>query len=373
MAGDDGSGPVRRALTGLLDAWLDLDRSSAAPLDQARSQAAVVARAASGARPEGVAVAEQVPPLVALGLTAAADSLAGLARVFADEAGALVALLTGVPGPVTLAVLGSGPDAVVASFPAGPGRDYVRDLVADAAVDERQPSEVAERVPTVNAIPLSVAAGLRSAFDESVREDILAMVCHPRGHAVQLHGPDVPDEALMARVSWKKDPMGRSDAKNSWLRDADGRVRTKHGLGHVAGKFTTVKSLAKPVNALLAHCGGTLAGLHAYLEEQASMGRARIFVPADVAGLEPGDTTGFRGAGTSTPEMARHWKDARKDTMKAGGGPMPIVRTDQIAEGEDAGAAMILDRADSGAWLMVTCYPTGVPDEKFTRLRSTTS
>lgn len=370
MAGDDGSGPVRRALTGLLDTWLELDRGSTLALERARERAAVVARAVG---PRGGALAEQAPAKVALGVAAASDSLADLARVFADEAGALVALLTGVAGSVTPAVLGSGPDAVVDAFPPGTARHYVADLVTDAARDQRQPSSAAEKAPAVNAIPLSVAAGLRAAFGRSLGDDLLTMICHPRGHAVQLHGPDVPDEALMARVSWKKDPMGRADAKNSWRRDPDGTVHTKHGLGHVAGKFTTVEALVKPLKALLAHAGGTIDALHAYLEDVADEGRVRLFVPADAAGLGPGDTLGFRGSGTRTTATARHWRSARGDTMQTGGGPMPIVRTDQIAEGEDPGAAMIFRRTEPGTWVLVTCYPTEVPDEKFTRLRSTTS
>lgn len=371
MAGSDGSGPVRRALTGLLDAWLELDRSSAPLFDEVRSRAAGVARAAEAARAGGIAT--QVVSLADAGATAAERELAGLAQVLAAETRSLVELLTGAPCVVTPPALGSGAAALVAGFPDGPGHDYVADLVADAAVDERQPSEVAEHAPAGNSIPLAVAAGLRAEFDESVREAIVAMVCHDRGHAVQLHGPDVTDEALRARVSWKKDPMGRADPKNSWRRDPDGVVTTKHGIGHIAGKFTTVEAMAKPLKALLAHCGGTIDGLDDYLTDNADTGRVRIFVPADVAGLQPGDVTGFRGSGTGTTLTARHWKAARGDAMQTGGGPMPIVRTDQIAEGEDPGAAMIFRRTDLGTWALVTCYPTEVADEKFTRLRSTTS
>lgn len=368
MAGDaDGSGPVRRALTGLLGAWLDLDRGSAPVLDRARAQAVVVARAAGGARPDGVALAPQVPPRVALGTTAAAESLAGLARVFADEAAALVSLLTGVAGVVTPAALGAGSDAVIAAFPPGAAQDYVCDLVTDAAVEERQPSGVADRAPAVNAIPLSVAAGLRAALGD----DLLAMICHPRGHAVQLHGPDVPDEALMARVSWKKDPMGRTDARNSWRRDADGSVHTGHGIGHVAGRFTTVEAMLKPLKALLDHVGGTMEGLHAYLDRIAPAGFARIFVAADDAGLAPGDSTGFRGAGTSTVSMADHWFWARRDAMANGGGPMPIVRTDQIADNDAPGAAMVLRKAD-GEWMMITCYPESAQGDEFMRMGAET-
>ncbi|PZF83558.1 hypothetical protein C1I92_12365 [Jiangella anatolica] len=358
-------------MTGLLDAWLDLDRTSAPLFGEVRSRAAGVARAADAARVGGLAT--QVVSHADAGATAAERELAGLAGVFAAETRSLVELLTGAPCVVTPSMLGSGPAALVAGFAGGPGHDYVADLVADAAVDERQPSEVAERAPVVNTIPLSVAAGLRAEFGDEVGDELLAMVCHARGHAVQLHGPDVPDEALMARVSWKKDPMGRTDAKNSWRRDPDGTVTTKHGIGHIAGKFTTVEAMIKPLKALLAHTGGTLDGLHDYLTDQADAGRVRIFVPADVAGLEPGDATGFRGSGTGTTLTARHWRSARGDAMQTGGGPMPIVRTDQIAEGEDPGAAMIFRRTDLGTWALVTCYPTEVADEKFIRLRSTTS
>lgn len=368
MAGDDGSGPTRRALTGLLDAWIDLDRRGAEALAQARADAMDVARAAGGARVGGAAAAGQVLEHADAGVAVAERELAGLAAVLADECRALVQLLTGVAGSVAPVGLGSGPDAIVEAFPAGDGRAYVADLVADAAVDERQPSEAAERAPTVNAIPLSAAAGLRAAFDESVREDVLAMVCHPRGHAVQLHGPDVPDEALMARVSWKKDPMGRTDTKNSWRRDPDdGTVHSKHGIGHVAGRFTTVEALAKPLQALLAHTDGTIEGLHAYLNHHFPDGAALIFVSAEDAGLVPGDATGFRGAGTSTDAMVEDWKGARRDAMKHGGGPMPIVRTDQIADNDDPGAAMILRKVD-GDWVVITCFPEGAQGDDFMRM-----
>jgi hypothetical protein len=368
VAGDDGSGPTRRALTGLLDAWLDLDRRGAEALARTRADALDVARAAGGARVGGAAVAGQVVEQAGAGVAVAERELAGLAAVLADECRSLVELLTGVAGSVAPVGLGSGPDAIVAAFPAGDGRAYVADLVADAAVDERQPSEAAERAPAVNAIPLSVAAGLRAAFDVSVREDVPAMVCHPRGHAVQLHGPDVSDEALMARVSWKKDPMGRTDTKNSWHRDPDdGTVHSKHGIGHVAGRFTTVEALAKPLQALLAHTGGTLEGLGDYLDRYGPAGIARIFVAAADAELVPGDTTGFRGAGTSTKPMARHWTQARRDAMENGGGPLPIVRTDQIADNDKPGAAMIFRRID-GEWMLVTCFPESAKKDDFTRM-----
>lgn len=373
MAGSGDSGPVRRALTGLLDAWLELDRQGAALLERAREQAAVVARAAEGARPDGAALATEVVSRVSTGTVAAEAELGGLARVFAGETQALAELLTGAPGVVTAPALGSGPEAIVTAFPEGAQRDYVAVLVADAAVEERQPSEAAEQAPAINAIPLSVGAALREEFDKVLGDEILTMVLHEKGHTVQLHGPDVPDEALIARLSWKKDPMGRADIKNAWRREPDGTVHTQHGIGHVVGKFTSIAALVKPLKAVLAPSGGTIQGMYDYLAEEASMGRTWIFVPADVAGLEPGDTTGFRGSGTRTPEMAFHWKAARRDTMEAGGGPMPVVRTDLIAEGRDPGAAMIFDRTDSGAWMLVTCYPAGVPDEKFTRLRSSTS
>lgn len=365
VAGDDG--PIRRALTGLLDAWLDLDRSGFELLERVRTEAGRAARAVSAARPSGAALAEQVTSQLPAGTTAAGHEFGGLAQVFADEARALVQLLTGSPGVVTAAPLGSGPEAVVAAFPEGDGRDYVGGMVADAAAEVRQSSEAAERVPAGDAIALSVAAGLREEFDEAVREDILAMVCHPRGHAVQLHGPDVPDEALIARVTWKKDPMGRADAKNAWRRDADGAVQSRHGIGHVAGRFTSIAALAKPLKALLAHCGGTMEGLGDYLDLHGPDGRARIFVTATDAGLVPGDTTGFRGAGTSNDTMAEHWREARRDAMTNGGGPMPVVRTDQIADNDDAGAAMILRKID-GRWMLVTCFATSVQDDGFIRL-----
>ncbi|TDE09079.1 hypothetical protein [Jiangella asiatica] len=361
MATDETGGPIRRSLDGLLDALLAYDRASADVLATTRRDAERVAKALSAAGPDGAALADQVMELVAAGVAAAGEELAVATEAFASETGALSDLLAeppasgASPGPVPAQATTSGEDAGQAEDEA------VDDALADEELLERQSSADAERAPTSSTVPDHVREAYGALFDAAIRDDIMAMVVtNDAGHAIQLHGPDVSDEALKARVSWKKDPMGRTDPKNDWRRDPDGSVHSKHGVGHVAGKFTSLEALAKPLRTLLDHCGGTIADLHDYLERNRGLRDAMIFVPAEDANLVPGDTTAYRGEGTQAEETAEQWRMQRRDAMELGGEPVPIVRTDPIARGMDPGVTMIFRKIDR-TWVMITCYPEAEP------------
>lgn len=301
---------VRYAAHGLIAAWADHDQKSAAVLERVRAEALVVARALEPVRPEGRALAQAVISRAGLGADAVSRELAEVSATLQTEARAVLALLFDDPGlPSAATVLpppGAGDSGILSTFPPGTARDYVEHLLTDHPSAWSMPvgSAVAAGV-TGDAAPTSSVTAVAAEFDPALRDDIERMFSHPKSHAIQVHGPDVSDEALQARITWRKDPAGRTTPEHLWTLNPNGSIDTDHQVGAAAGRFDTYEALAKPLKAIIDANGGTIAGLHAYLSTFPG-GRAHVFVPAPAADLGPAETTGFRGAGARTPEMAVH-------------------------------------------------------------------
>lgn len=360
---------IRYAAHGLVAAWADHDRLAGALLRDVTGRAAAVGRIVHPVRPGGPELARTVVSEAALGAGAAERELAAVAAVLGGEVRALLALLFDDPALAGAATVlpapGSGVAGIAGTFPPGGPREYVRSVLTDHPSSWGLPVRSAAAAPVTGASapPASVRA-VADAFEPSLRTEVERMFAHPLSHAIQVHGPDVTDEALQARISWRKDPAGRTSPQHRWTLLPDDSVDTKHRVGATAGRFDTYEALAKPLKALIDATGG-LPGLAAYLSTFRT-GRVKIFVPAAVAGLEPGDTTGFRGAGARTADLERHWQKARDYAVDTGSAPMPIVATDQIAHGRDPGAAIILHNIGD-RWVVVTCYPVPEQNQSFIR------
>ncbi|WP_298322167.1 hypothetical protein [Haloactinopolyspora sp.] len=369
-------GNIRYAVHHLLTAWSDYDRHCADAVAQARREADTLARML-GAVPGGDALTTEVTDIMTAGTARAETELRQAGESYSTEARTLLGLLTGQPdlasAPFTLPSPGSGLSGIVATFPTIESRRYVEHVLTDHT-DSDVITTASARSAASNgpSAPAGQVAAFAAQFPSELHEMITRMQTHSRSHALQTHGPDVTDDALKARLTWRKDPAGRTNSANRWALNDDGTVSTNHVVGPLAGKFTTMEAMAKPLRALLAATGNTVAGLETYLTSKAVGRTARIFVPAHECGLEPGDTAAYRGAGTQTEDMARDWAQARDFAMGSGADPMPIVPTDPIADGLDPGAAMSF-RKSGDHWIMTTCYPVPTPDERFTRLRSTDS
>ena len=367
---------IRYAAHGLVAAWADHDRRSAELLRRVADGAVVVARIVDPVRPGGPALSAAVRSQASLGATAASSELAAVSALLSDETRALLALLFDDPGLSGVATVlpppGSGDVAIIGTFPPGPPRDYVRHILTDHGDSWVQPLGTAQVAGVTGpaAPPASIGA-LAEQFDPSLRADVARMFAHPRSHAIQVHGPDVPDEALQARITWRKDPAGRTTPQHRWTVNPDDTVATRHQVGAAAGRYNTFEALAKPLKVLIEQNGGTIEGLDTYLSDL-DPDRVSLFVPAKTAGLEHGDTTGFRGSGTRTRDMERHWRRARDYAMDTGSAPMPVIGTDQIADGPDPGAVIIFQKID-GDWVVITAYPSAYQPDDFARFGGSTS
>lgn len=367
---------IRYAAHGLVAAWADHDRRSAEVLQRVTDEAAVVARLVDAVRPGGPALASTVTAELTLGVGAATRELAAVTAVLSGEARALLALLFDDASLSAAAIVlpppGTGTAGIIGTFPPGPPRDYVAHILTDHPSSSAQPVRDAAHAPvTGSTAPAHLVEATAVHFDTPLHEAVHTMFAHPQSHAIQVHGPDVALEALQARISWRKDPAGRTTSKHLWTLNPDDTVLTKHPVGAEAGRFNSIEALVKPLKAVVAQSGGTLASLDAYLITLGPNGQVRLFVEAGLAGLQPGDTAAFRGAGARTPDMAEHWKDGRQYAIDTGAAPMPIVATDQIADGSDPGAAIIF-RKFGHDWVVITCYPTAEQPRNFTRLGGST-
>ncbi|PZF85017.1 hypothetical protein [Jiangella anatolica] len=367
---------IRYAAHGLVAAWADHARTSAELLDLVGARGLTVARTVEPVRPDGAALATAVVGSLATGAADASWELAAVAATLSGEARALLALLFADPSLPTVATVlpppGHGLAGIASTFPPGVAHDYVDAVLTDQPASLGLPVRDAAAAPVTSDGPLVAAViAVASQFDPALRRDVAEMFLHASSHAIQVHGPYVADEALQARITWRKDPAGRTTPEHVWTVGPDDTVTTEHRVGAVAGRFDSFEALAKPLKALIEGNGGTIAGLHAYLKLVGPQGQARIFVPADVAGLGPDETTGFRGSGARSHDLAQHWTKARDYAMEVGAAPMPIVATDQIATGSDPGAVIIFRKIGTD-WIVITCYPTAAPPKNFTRFGGST-
>ncbi|MBB5787655.1 hypothetical protein [Jiangella mangrovi] len=380
----NGPGGVRRAVESLLHAHHDALRSLGGAADAARDRVTRVAEVARQADHPAVRSVGDDVAAVAPGVERAmADLTAATGTVLAREVHALLDLLAvshhGLdPLPaLDLEPLAEPADsrAFVAAFPAGFARSYVATVLADLPGGA-----------TTSKAEAAAHPGADQAAIDAARERILAVVApehrarvrawleHPDCHAVEIHGPQVGDRELELRAGWTRPPDHGTDGADKWrVREDDQKVVSEHSVGIEASRFTSPEAFARPLGVLLDAASRHPDGLDGFLDQHFPAGIAPIFIDADRAGLAPGDATGFRGAGTGTPQAAKDWKKLRNSAMKKDGECLPPVHTvpyDPIQEGSDSGARLIFKKR--GTWSMTTYYPTGEPAYDNVRLEELT-
>ncbi|SEF16882.1 hypothetical protein [Jiangella alba] len=358
LAGSGDRGELRAAIEGLLRTCVELERHADEMARTSRDQANRVARGLVGLRAPGVSgLAGEIADVATAMRVDVSKALLEARAPYVTEVHQLLGLLAPLHGVATVPAL-SPPgtvDGLAAAFPAGFARDYVADVVSAVEHSAALQIEASERVQVVSKADADGAkSATGAAFSDGHRDTGVDLLDGPACHAVERHGPQIPDEAQLARLIWLKDPSGA----DGWQITADGSVLTGHRCGISAGGFTSPEALAKPIEAFLRAAHAQAGGLDEFLTKNTKK-KAKvvgIHVSAEIAGLNPGDACGYRGAGTQTKETRRDWLSAREFGIAEGRVAVFGVPFDPITEGSDPGATLVFRR--SGAtWWLVTCYP----------------
>ncbi|TDC51881.1 hypothetical protein E1212_10760 [Jiangella ureilytica] len=367
-----GSGGVRRAIETLLRAHADVSRSLGGASSAAAVRVTRVAEVAREARhPVTRAVADDVEAAAPAVERAMAELTAETGRVLATEVHALLDLLAvshhgqeSLP-PLDLGRLG-GPGSLSAeAFPSGFARSYVATVLGDLSRGAATSKAEAAAHPAADQASIDAARErIIAVVAPEHRARVRAWLEHPDCHAVEIHGPQVGDRELELRAGWTRPPDHGTEGADTWqVRKDDHKVVSKHRAGPDASAFTSAEAFARPLEAFLGVAARHPHGVDGFLDECADLGWAAFFIKADQGGLQPGDTTARRGAGTGTPPAATDWIRMRNDAMKKDGECPPPVRTisyDPIAEHPDSGVRLVFRHGDDG-WVMVTYYPSDSP------------
>lgn len=285
-----------------------------------------------------------------------ARRLAEARQPYVTEIHALLGLLAPLHGLASLPSLTPvAPTASLdGSFPAGFAREYVADLLTGVRRSATLTRDDAAGVATVDQKDADAAiADSRAGFTDDHRSDGVHLLADDGCHAAEQHGPQIPDQAQLARLLWLKDPTGEW----SWHVDSSGAVITEHWSGPATGGFTSPEAMAKPLQALLEFAHERAGGLDALLAGTGDdVSAVVLHVSAAQAGLAPGDAFGYRAAGAGTKETRRDWIKAREYGLREGRAAIYGLPYDPIAEGRDPGATIVMKRIGS-EWRLTTCYP----------------
>lgn len=356
-------GELRATLEGLLRTCADLDRRSSEVVRETRDQSRAIASELVGLRVPGIGnLAEDI---AGLGSRMESDLTAGLAdarRPYLEQANELLALLAPIHGVAdALPALNSsritalGATTIVEHFPPGFARDYVGDILGSL---HRSTNITANNADHIAPIPAAVAENTTAAtgaeHSERHREQGTAMLSDPTCHAVERHGPHIPNEAQLARLIWRKDFTG----EYAWQLMPDGTVTSDHNVGAATGGFTSPEAMAKPIDAFLRHAHRKHDDWTTFLNKNTKKkaNRIGIHISAEQAGLVAQDVTGYRGTATRSKEARQDWLAARQYAMETAGPPVFAVPYNPVSDGDDPGVTLGFKKID-GTWHLVTCFP----------------
>lgn len=379
ISDDSGPGHVRIGLDTVFRSRMALDARFENLSEAARGRLMRVHDLVSQARsPNSTAIAAEVAD-TCLTLLARVASDAGATGTTIDaDAYALLDLLARKHGheplePYVPPPRGSfGHAANPARFPPGFARDYATDVIGDLRsdvvfMDKFQAAALPQMSPEeVEAAVVSVA----DTFPDHQRDYVRHLLSHPRCHAVEAHGPQVTDEALLARLCTRRPPDVGNPGADAWEVKPSGKVTTTHVLGASAVRFASAEAMAKPLRSVLDVAARDPGGLDGFLTKHEFMGITSFYVSAAHAGLGPGDTSAYRAAGAQRYDSSKDWLKARDRAIKstdatAVGG----VRTDVIADGADPGAWIIFERMPGDdEWILSSCYAADRANKNATRL-----
>lgn len=370
MSGSGGQSVLRQAVESLLRARAEAERSLGQASAQAGERVTQVASVARGAgHPVARSVADEVAAVAPAVEREVAELTAAAGAVLAREVHALLDLLAvnhhGLPSlpPLEVGPLSVPGGRLVDAFPEGFARSYVATVLGDLSSGRATMKAEAAAHPGAGQAAIDAA---RSRILDAVAPEHRARVAewleHEDCHAVEVHGPQVSDRELELRAGWTRPPNLGTDGADKWrVRETDQKVVSKHSAGAEATRFNTPGAFVRPLELFLDAAAGYPGGVDRLLADNALGGRVAIFIPAHEAGFADGDTYGYRGAGTGTPEAAADWVATRTAAMKKDGECLLPVRTlayDPISQSPDAGVRLIFAEADDG-WTLITHYPAG--------------
>lgn len=379
-----GQSVLRQAVEGLLRARTDAERGlddvaarlrSAAfrPGETARAGPHPLARrAADDAAAAGARLPDELATVATATRTAIATELHALLSLLAVDHHQLPPL----PPLDVRPLAGAGDRAFLSAFSEGFARSYVATVLADLSRGVTTSKAEAAAHPGAAQVDIDDALDrIMAAVAPEHRERVREWLSHPDCHAVEIHGPQVSDRDLELRAGWTRPPDHGTEGADTWrVRPEDQKVISKHSAGTEATRFNFPEAFARPLDVLLTAAAARPGGVEKLLADHALGGRVAIFIPAERAGLEEGDASGYRGAGVGTAEAAADWVKMRGMAMKKDGECLPPVRTlpyDPTSHGPDAGVRLVFARGDDG-WTMITYYAASAPGHDNKRLEDIT-
>jgi hypothetical protein len=354
-------GALRSAIEGLLRTCVELERGTADVVAQTEARVRRVAAGLAEVRLpahvlDSAALAQEVD---GVGRQLGADlarRLADARQPYVTQIHALLGLLAPLHGlaPIPSLTLVAPTTSLDGSFPAGFAREYVGDLLAGVHRGTALTRDEAAGIAVVDQKDADAAiADSRTGFTAVHRSDGVELLAGDGCHAAEQHGPQIPDQAQLARLLWLKDPTGEWP----WHVDSSGAVVTDHWSGPATGGFTSPEALAKPLQALLERAHATAGSLNAYLTDNADEAvQVALHVSAKRSGMTKRDAFGYRAAGAGIKETRRDWIKAREYGLRHGRTVIHGLPYDPIADGDDPGATIILRRTGNG-WRLITCFP----------------
>lgn len=358
LAGSAGQGELRAAIESLLRACVEVDRQVQQVADESREHVRDVARVLVGVRTRPWSgLADEVAGLGGAVGAELSRNFADARAPFVAEVHQLLALLAPLHGlgPVPPLAASATTVDLTHAFPAGFARDYVADLLRSVERSVTLDVDTAGQVPIVPetaADDAKVAVGAK--LPDDLRDECIRLLRDAVCHVIERHGPQISDEAQLARLLWIKDPSG----DERWQITAAGPIESAHWCGPVSGGFTSPAALARPIEAFLRAAHGRAGGIDELLKRNTKK-KAKVIgihVSAQLAGLEAGDASGYLGAGTGTKQTRQDWLLAREHGLAEGRPTVFGVPYDPIATGTDPGATLVF-RRDGNRWQLITCYP----------------
>ncbi|WP_157552711.1 hypothetical protein [Jiangella gansuensis] len=358
LAGSSSQGELRAAIESLLRACVEVDRQVQQVADESREHVRDVARVLVGVRmPPWAGLADEIAGLGGAVSAELSRNLADARAPFVAEVHQLLGLLAPLHGlgPVPALTASAAAADLTHAFPAGFARDYVADLLRSVERSVTLDVDAAGQVPIVSdaaADDVKVAVGAKLPND--FREECVRLLRDSICHTVERHGPQISDQAQLARLLWVKDPSG----DESWQITSAGPVESTHWCGPVSGGFTSPAALARPIEAFLRAAHEQADGIDEFLKRNTKK-KAKVIgihVSAQLAGLQAGDASGYLGAGTGTKQTRQDWLLAREHGLAEGRPTVFGVPYDPIATGTDPGATLVF-RRDGNRWQLITCYP----------------
>lgn len=243
---------------------------------------------------------------------------------------------------------------------------YIKGILDDADVGTTMTKDAARALPGLTPAEVEQATmQIVGCVSPSHRTMARKLLGGDGCHAVGSHGHVVTTAALEARTAWMRPPD--NGARNTrrridrWAVADDGQVVAVNQAEQsaISTKFTSPEAFGWALEGLLQKGAKFPGGLDAMVAANSVGGQATIEIPADVVGLDEGDTLGYRPAGLSDSASHQDWILAREAAMRHDADAGPPVRYkafDPVADATNPTVRFTFQQRDSGQWQLITMY-----------------